>query len=286
MKLRLSWRLELIFLPLLLLAVAAADIYTVQALRRDYYRVAFDQLDALARLAENRPPLTDDSAELQSWTAWMARSGARLTVISTNGDVLSDSEEPPGLMENHSGRPEVREALKTGKGTAIRYSETLQREMVYLAVSRQDSRTSAPLIIRFALPVKLLDEAVANFRQRLWIVSAIIFVLVGWLSLLFARALGNRIERLKQFSQRVAAGDFRPLPGDRKKDELSDLAGTLNETAARLDKTIAALTEERNQSAAILKSMAEGVAVIGSNQKLVFCNEAFRRALAIETAHP
>lgn len=286
MKLRLSWRLELIFLPLLLLAVAAADIYTVQALRRDYYRVAFDQLDALARLAENRPPRTDDSKELKSWTAWMASSGARLTVISTNGDVLSDSEEPPELMENHSGRPEVREALKTGRGTAIRYSETLKREMVYLAVSHQDSPTSSLLIIRFALPVKLLDEAVANFRQRLWIVSAIILILVGWLSLIFSRALGNRIERLKQFSQRVAAGDFRPLPGDRRNDELSDLAGTLNETAGRLDKTIAALTEERNQSAAILRSMAEGVAVVGSNQKLVFCNEAFRRALAIEASSP
>ncbi len=270
-------------MPLLLLAVAAADIYTVQALRRDYYRAAFDQLDVLARLAESRPPRTDDSAELKAWTVWMAKSSARITVISANGDVLSDSEENPELMDNHSGRPEVRQALKTGRGTAIRYSETLQREMVYLAISRLDPPSGSPFIIRLALPIKPLDEAVASFRRQLWIASAIILVGVGFLSFLFAHALGKRIERLKRFSQRVAAGDFRALPDDGRNDEIADLAGTLNETAARLDKTIAALTEERNQSAAILKSMAEGVAVIGFDQKLMFCNEAFRKALAIET---
>jgi two-component system phosphate regulon sensor histidine kinase PhoR len=67
-------------------------------------------------------------------------------------------------------------------------------------------------------------------------------------------------------------------------DELSDLSSTLNETAARLARTIRTLTEERNQSAAILRSMAEGVVVIGSNQRLLFCNEAFCSALGIESS--
>jgi len=281
MKLRLSWRLGLVHLPLLLLALAAADIYTVQALRRDYLKSAFDQLDALARLAASRPPRTDNLAELHSWTAWMARSGARLTIVSVDGTVLADSDEPPEKMENHGGRPEIREALRAGKGTAVRYSNTLGHELVYLAVRHQDSSATPPVVIRLAVPLTRLDEALAAFRQRLWIASLIILVLAGCASLLFFRALANRIERLKQFSMRVAGGDFRPLPMERKDDELSDLGRTLNETAARLDSTIRTLTEERNQSAAILRSMAEGVAVIGSNQRLIFCNEAFSKALAI-----
>jgi two-component system phosphate regulon sensor histidine kinase PhoR len=281
MKLRLSWRLGLVHLPLLLLALVAADICTVQALRREYLKSAFDQLGALARLAASRPPRTDNPAELHSWTAWMARSGARLTIVSVDGTVLADSDEPPEKMENHGGRPEIREALRAGKGTAVRYSNTLGRELVYLAVRHQDSSATPPAVIRLAVPLTRLDEALAAFRRRLWIASLIILVLAGCVSLLFFRALANRIERLKQFSMRVAGGDFRPLPMERKDDEISDLGRTLNETAARLDSTIRTLTEERNQSAAILRSMAEGVAVIGSNQRLIFCNEAFSKALAI-----
>jgi two-component system phosphate regulon sensor histidine kinase PhoR len=281
-----SWRLGMIHLPLLLMMLVAADIYTVQAFRRDYLQAAFEQLDSLARLAESRLPRTEDPAELSSWSAWMSHSGARLTIVAANGTVLADSDEAPARMENHAGRPEIHDALKTGRGTAIRYSDTLQMDLVYLAVRHQITAGSPPLVIRLAIPLNRLNAAPAEFRRRLWLASAIILVFASWVSLLFFRALGSRIERLKEFSRRVSGGDFRPLPLDRKDDELSDLAKTLNETAATLDGTIRTLTEERNQSAAILRSMAEGVAVIGSDQRLIFCNEAFCRVLAIEGSVP
>src|SRR5262249_16312399 len=83
-------------------------------------------------------------------------------------------------------------------------------------------------------------------------------------------------------SHRVAHGDFRELPRDWRRDELAELSRTLNETGARLDRTIRSLTEERNQSAAILRSMAGGGAVIGSDHPVVFCNQAFCQALAID----
>ncbi len=281
MKLRLSWRLGLIYLPLLLAALAAADIYTVQALRREYLKSALDHLDSLARLVESRPPRSYDRSELDSWTAWMSRSGARLTIVSADGTVLADSDEPAEKMENHGGRPEIREALRAGRGSAVRHSDTLGRDLVYLALRLHNAPLPSPVVVRLSIPVKRVDEAVTGFRRGLVIASLIILVLVSWVSILFFRALANRIERLKQFSRRVAAGDFRPLPTDRRDDELSDLASTLNETAARLDSSIRTLTEERNQSAAILRSMTEGVAVVGSNHRLVFCNEAFSRVLSV-----
>ncbi len=259
----------------------AADVYTVQALRREYLRSTLDHLESLARLAESRPPRSDSRADLDSWAAWMAKSGPRLTVVSADGTVLADSDESAEKMENHSGRPEIQEALKAGRGSAVRYSRTLGRDLVYLALRYQDSPKSPPIVIRLSLPLRGVDEALASFRRGLAVASLVILLLVSWLSIMFFRTLANRIERLKQFSRRVAAGDFRPLPMDHGDDELSDLARTLNETAAHLDSSIRTLTEERNQSAAILRSMAEGVAVVGSDQRLIFCNEAFSHVLSI-----
>ncbi len=281
MKGRLFWRFSSIHLMLLLLVLLAVDTYVVRSLKQEYLEAAEGHLQALSRLAQGRPPESADGALLQDWAGWMGRTGARITLVGPDGKVLADSQEDPVKMDNHTGRPEIREALETGTGRAVRYSATIGHDMVYLAV-RQQAGDGSPLVIRYAVPLDRLSEALAGFRSGLWAVSLVILVLAGGVSLLYHRALAARIERLKAFSYRIAGGDFRSLPMDRKGDELADLTGTLNQTAAQLDATIRTLTEERNQSAAVLSSMAEGVVVIGPNQRVIFCNAAFRRAVNIE----
>src|SRR5262244_1614330 len=57
-----------------------------------------------------------DSGGLRAWVAQMAASGVRVTVITVDGVVLADSQSDPRTMENHSGRPEIRDAFARGDG--------------------------------------------------------------------------------------------------------------------------------------------------------------------------
>ena len=102
-------------------------------------------------------------------------------------------------------------------------------------------------------------------------------------SLFFTRSSGLRIQRLEKFSRRVAGGDFRPLTPDNYTDELAMLARAMNETALRLAQTIRSLTEEHGRTAAILESMAEGVAVVGADERVVYSNAAFAQILGSGT---
>lgn len=281
MRGRLFWKFGLSHLALFLLVIAAVDIYVVRALRREYINAALGQLQSLSRLAETKPPGSADGAALKEWVSWMAGSRARVTLVAPDGRVLADSDEDPARMDNHIGRPEVSAALLKGTGQAVRFSATLGHDLVYLAV-RQKSADGQPLIIRFAVPLERLSLALSEFRGNLWIVSLVILFLAGSISLFYFRSLAARIERLKDFSSRVAAGDFRLLPVDRSRDELASLAGTLNKTAAQLDGIVRTLKEERNQSAAVLASMTEGVIVVDDGQRVIFCNSAFCRAVGIE----
>ncbi|HWP84841.1 MAG TPA: histidine kinase dimerization/phospho-acceptor domain-containing protein, partial [Terriglobia bacterium] len=95
------------------------------------------------------------------------------------------------------------------------------------------------------------------------------------------RRLDRRIRQISEFSQRMAAGDFRPLPLERETSDLAEVVTALNDLAALHETSVRLLTEERNRSDAILRSMVEGVAVIEPGQKIVFCNEAFCRALGL-----
>nr|HEV7953714.1 ATP-binding protein [Candidatus Acidoferrales bacterium] len=78
-------------------------------------------------------------------------------------------------------------------------------------------------------------------------------------------------------------GDFRPLTPDNHNDELAMLGRAMNETALRLAQTIRSLTEEHGRTAAILESMAEGVAVVGSDERVVYSNAAFAQILGSGT---
>jgi two-component system phosphate regulon sensor histidine kinase PhoR len=277
---RLFWKIGLVYLFLLLIVLAVLDWYVVGALRNEYKAAAFSQLESLSRIALKKPPDLKDLSALEEWTDWLSQSGIRITLISSDGKVLADSDEDPSRMENHGDRPEIKDALSTGSGRAVRYSKTLRHELVYFARC-VDLKSGQTLVMRFALPLYRLEAAVNAFRTRLWSISLVILVLTGGASLLFFRTISNRIRRLKEFSRRVAEGDFRPMWIEHSHDELADLSKTLNQTAEKLDQTIRTLTEERNQSAAILASMEEGVAVIDSAQRIIYCNRAFRQAAGI-----
>ena len=290
MRLNFFWKLGFAFFGLLIAVLLPVDFYAERALRRDYERAGFEQLAAIARIALVHPPRfsslspihPEESGDLHNWVAQMAASGARVTVITSDGQVLADSQSNPQTMENHAGRPEIGEALANGAGSSIRHSVTIRRDLLYYAV-RLPVAAGSPVILRFALPLQTVDEEMWEFRRRLWLASLVMLLVTGTASLLISRSFSGRVDRLRMFSQRVAEGDFHPLDADRSGDALEALAVSLNESAARLDRTIRTLTEERNLSSAILGSMVEGVAVVNGSERLVFANQGFAEILGLDS---
>ena len=79
----------------------------------------------------------------------------RFTVIDMDGNVIADSDvEDSSSMENHLDREEVKEALKSGIGYAIRKSETLKISMLYVAAPSE----SGDYILRIAVPFSGMEQ--------------------------------------------------------------------------------------------------------------------------------
>ena len=288
MRLNLFWKLALAVFALVLSVLLAVDFSAERVLRADYERSGFSELAAIAEIAKARPfqitevppTKTEEIARLQAWTREMAQSGARVTVITERGVVLSDSQAEAGAMDNHAGRPEIVQAMAEGSGRSIRRSVTLNRDLLYYAV-REETPAHEPIILRFALPLETVDQILGSFRRSLWFASLVIFLMAGTATLLMSRNFTGRVERLTEFSRRVAEGDFRPLVMGEKSDALDELGRSLNQTARRLDRTIRTLTEERNLSAAILASMVEGVLLVNGTERVVFANAGFAEILGL-----
>jgi two-component system phosphate regulon sensor histidine kinase PhoR len=288
-RLNLFWKLGFAFFALLIAVLLPVDFYAERALRRDYERAGFEQLAAIARIALASPPPSDslapgsaqDRATLRDWVEKMAASDVRVTIVNAGGKVLADSQSDPQTMENHAGRPEIQDAFAKGEGQSIRHSVTVNNNLLYYAV-RLSPSSAPPVVLRFALPFQTVDQAIWEFRRRLWLASLVMLLVTGAVSLLISRSFSGRVNRLTEFSRRVAQGDFRPLFADPAGDALDKLAVSLSETAARLDLTIRTLRDERNLSAAILGSMVEGVAVVDAADRVVFSNPGFAEILGLD----
>ena len=207
-------------------------------------------------------------------------SDTRVTVILPSGEVVGDSEENPLQMDNHAGRPEVREALAGRIGSAIRFSATLRRNMLYVALpAKKDGILMG--VIRVALPLYSVEQPFRTLRLELIVGALFLILLAGIGSFAVSRWLTRPLEDMKQAAERYALGNLShrvPVPNS---EELGELAEVLNRLAAELGERIARLERQRNEQAAIFASMIEGVVALDENERIINLNPAAAELLGI-----
>lgn len=286
---RLQWRLAVAYLLLALVILGAAGVYIARELKSDVVHDLKAGLLTQAQLAShiippaffqptNKRPLQDLIRRLGEET------GARITVIDGGGKVLADSErteEEVVAMENHRERPEVREALSRGKGTSFRYSVTLGRPMLYVAISlREEGKVKG--FMRLALPVTRLEEATAALHQAVLLGSLLALGLAAILGWAVARHLSRPIARMTELAGCLAKGDFSCCQANPEAPgEIGELGRALNSLAVQLRKKIGDLEQERARAAGVLEGMNEGVMAMDMEGRLVLANPSARRILGL-----
>ena len=276
------WRSNLVIFILAFIVLAGGDLYSWRAMRNEAQEAGFEELAALARLARSHPPDFDDASAIRRWIAEISSSGAQAALVRRDGQIRSAS--PDSSLDLNSKGEEVQRALSTGEGRSVRRNGALNRDVLYYACSASPSAgTPRSDVLLLALPLPDVDQKFSAMRRTVWTAFLILLAAAVAISLLDLRSTSQRIRSLKEFGARMAKGDFRPVTTRPTGNGLDELARELNESAARLNASISALTDERNRSSAILGSMIEGVAVISGDERILFSNGAFSRILGLET---
>jgi two-component system phosphate regulon sensor histidine kinase PhoR len=220
-----------------------------------------------------------EGLDLQAWTRSVATdSGLRMTLVRSDGVVIADSARTPEEMrgmENHAGRPEIRAALATGEGVAVRRSATTGQTYVYAARTLTDVGGHL-VILRLAQPLAQIEA----LRGSIATAMALALLAAGAAILLTSLWIDRRLFRpyysLIEGAGELASGRIRrvPLPDE---EELAALAMALNHLAATAEAQFAAVRDERDHLMTILASMSEGVLVVEGDGRARLVNPAFRR---------
>jgi two-component system phosphate regulon sensor histidine kinase PhoR len=211
------------------------------------------------------------------------RSGMRITVVGGDGAVLADSERGAAQvpeMDNHASRPEVRQALAGGTGTAIRRSDTTAVEYAYAAqaVTLEGGRV---VVVRLALPLDRLARLQGRLGLALALAMLAALAAMTAASWWLTRRLFRPLARVVAGADALARGHLAHRLEVPEEEELATLALSLNRLASRVEEQIAAVGAERDHLQAILASMSEGVLVTGPDGRARFANAALRRLLGL-----
>jgi len=193
----------------------------------------------------------------------------RVTIIGHDGVVLGDSDVEASqlaTLENHRLRPEVQTAAREGTGSAIRYSDTVKTQFIYVA------RRLPPYTLRLAMPVSSIDALTHDLRSQLVLAMLIALGLTFVFGYLVFGLISRPLREIAAASRKLAAGtlDQRlPITGD---EEIAALGTSLNSMAQSLSTKMSELSEGKRRLESILHAMRDGVMVFDHNSHTILTN--------------
>ncbi len=231
------------------------------------------ETEALAALVSLHPQLLQEPHKV----AGSVRTDDRITIIAADGTVLADNWADRlgnAVLENHADRPEFKAALNGEPIFLQRFSETMQREMLYYAVPvLQNGKIIA--VMRLAFSLRTLQEQMEKTKKFLMTTALLAILFSLPFAFLLASAVTHPVQKLKAAANRLASGDLTQSVPVEGSQEFRDLAEGFNRMAGQLNEKIESIRQEHRRTESLLSKMVEGVLALDERGKALFANSAF-----------
>ncbi len=173
--------------------------------------------------------------DLESFAkAFKDKTGQRFTLINEEGTVLAESDFDEGKMNNHLHREEIIKAQNQPYGDAIRYSNTLNIDFLYVA--NQFKLEDQVFFLRLS---SSMDGLMHNFYD-LWIKITLIFTLSILFGLYGAYVLSQKIrleiDKIIENLQQIEDKDYKIKISSHFSFEFFEIANFLKKLATKMEK--------------------------------------------------
>lgn len=270
-KLYLSYLLLVLVVAGLILTfmLRSFNAHSIETTTRNLHTLGLALRHQIRPLIEQERP-----DELDSLISAVGRDiRARITIINSQGKVLADSDNTAASMESHRHRPEVLAALTGSVGSSIRYSTTLDKDMLYVALPLETTG-GIPAAIRLSIPLEDIQVLLGAMRTDSLGLASIIILFSLLIAFFFSHAVSTPIRLLSKASRRLAEGDFWARVRLRTNDEIQGLAESFNDMAERIESSFAELSAGKEDLEGIISSMTEALLALDSHGKVRLVNRS------------
>lgn len=273
MKRRVFRRVFIIYIAVLVISVTLINGYLTSVIRTNYINDLKNNLFVQASIIADTFKLKAETDIDAFCRRLNEKTGARITVIDTEGRVLGDSDADALRMENHADRPEIQQALVSPAGSAVRFSKTLKYDLLYVARKIGDAGEHSGFI-RIAVPLSEINEAINSLRLKINLSVVIVFLLFGFILIWQTERIRKFVIQISDHVGSLTHGLFGKKLYIENAGEFTELARNLNDMASELEDSMRTIDEEKRRLNVILKSIPDALLLIDIHGTIKLSNNA------------
>ena len=206
--------------------------------------------------------LNSESGDLSEY----ADAKERITLITSSGKVLFDNKAIADKMENHLSRKEVKEALDSGEGYAVRRSETLGSKSCYYALKLKNGNI-----------LRISDDSLTVWTVLINLLPAICAIAI--MTLVLSSVLAAVIS--KKILKPLNSIDLENPDAQNVYDELIPFINKINMQNRKIDRQIARLTRSRREFDIITENMSEGIVLTDIKGNILTHNKGIEKFFGV-----
>ena len=196
----------------------------------------------------------------------LGQTDTRITWIAADGTVLFDSRSDHGVMENHLEREEVREALKSGTGDSVRFSDTLAEQAVYTAQKLPDGSVLRLSMAQYSTVALVLDMA-----EPIIIILTAAVILSLWLAHRLSRSIVKPLNAMNLDD---------PM-SNMEYEEILPLLRRMDSQQRQLKAQQTELKRKQREFDAVTTNMEEGLVLLNDRFIVLTMNPAAARLIGL-----
>ena len=195
----------------------------------------------------------------------------RITIIDATGKVIADSEtENVDAFENHITREEIVNALNNKPKTVIRYSSTLNKNMMYYVEKVETGDTY--VFVRFAMPVESVNAYVIKTIPLMLCILAAALLLSVIASMFLANGLLKPLQHIKSNLQNVEDGIYKTIIPATDDNSINEIIGEINSISEKLQNTIQSAQDDKQRLDYIIQNVSDGIVAFGQDKNISLIN--------------
>lgn len=191
----------------------------------------------------------------------------RITWINSDGTVKYDTDATADKMTNHLDRKEIKEAIETGEGETVRYSDTLSERTMYCAKLLSDNSVIRVSTNHYTVWVLLL-----NMFQPLAIVIIIALVLSYVIAFFASKKIVMPINEL----------DLENAEAAQTYSEIQPLVHKISHQNRVIRNQIKELKRTQAEFNTITGNMKEGLVIVDLQGKVLSYNKSVKKMLDVD----
>ncbi len=279
-----QWKLVVIYIMLILLAMEVVGIFMVQSLEKYHIDTLANTLDGKAQLISGYierhltpvPQPQDISDVIKGFGQEMG-----IAILDGSASIITSTDDTRFQKNTRLLTPEITQASFGTPSKDMRVDPKSKIPYMYCAYPVKSGDTVVGIIYLIS-SMKSIYDIIANTKTILLTATLLSLVVTGLVGFALSKTITGPIQEVTKRAASLAQGDFDQHIEVKSDDEIGKLTNMFNFLTTRLKETMEEISDEKEKMEAILINMADGVIALNDEGQVIHINPVARQMLSLE----